>query len=222
MSIVLVILAVILGISITVGAAQLDVAKIKGTQRHMNLLHNALVVYESKHGRYPCPARLTDAADTTNYAREKADCATDCTDLQCAGATITGFVPIKTLSLPDKLGYDGWDRRITYVVDRNHVTTSGLANGTITLSDANGNDITASPLGGDSIFALISHGDDQKGSYTRSGLRPLNCGTTSLDDENCDGDAVFTDSHINATGSVADATYYNDYVVWHTQEKLAP
>jgi hypothetical protein len=108
--------------------------------------------------------------------------------------------------------------RYTYAVDKTHTATSKYNLGSLHIQDMNGNKITGSPILGEAIYVLVSHGADTKGAYNRAGVRNIGCTAGALDTKNCDGDDLFVDAKIN--DSVTTANFYDDLIAWQTQEHV--
>ncbi len=223
MSVTLVIIASVVGMSASIGSTQLTVMDIRGTESNLELAENALNLFQKKSGRYPCPALLDDApGDLSTYGIETADCTSNCSapGITCTDNVITGFLPFKSLGIAEEAAYDAWDQRLTYSVDRNHTVHSEYEHGSIPVLDNAGNEITESPVFGDAIYLVVSHGQDGKGAYNRAGSQTVACGSTTLDDENCDNDAVFIDAPLADASETVAANYYNDFMLWHTQDRI--
>jgi prepilin-type N-terminal cleavage/methylation domain-containing protein len=219
LSVVLTIIALVVGLSLSAIKIQLDIAKIEGTQQHLQLVRSALSLYHKKYNRYPCPAVPSMTSADANYGLAAPSCDAACpAGLACDNNAVIGFVPFKTIKLNEELAYDAWDHKITYAIDKTHTVISKYENGSIPIIDASGNKITASPVFDDSIFVLVSHGNDGKGGYDDQGNLTA-CGATALDVENCDGDSAFRDTRLN-DGDREDK-FFDDLVLWQTQETVS-
>jgi alpha-tubulin suppressor-like RCC1 family protein/type II secretory pathway pseudopilin PulG len=218
LAVVLVIIGLVVGLSLSAAKTQLDVAAFKGTQERLNTIRDALQLFQKKYQRYPCPALPTDNSTSATYGQEvTAGCDNACpAGLTCNNNAVIGAVRFRTLRLNEELAYDAWDSKITYAVDKDHTVDTTFGLGAIPVQDGNGNEITASPVLGDAIFILISHGQDGKGSYSKMGTVIEVCDATAKDGENCDGDDVFADTRFNMGDIVAN--YYDDLLLWQTQE----
>src|SRR2546426_141938 len=161
LSIVCAIIALVAGMTMFFGATLLEIAHITGTTERLALARDALNLYRLKHKRYPCPAVETDDPSDATYGREAGGCDSACpAGLTCSGNAVIGFVPFRTIGLNEEMAYDAWDQKISYMEDKNHVALSQYQLGSFEVQDVSGNEITASPVLGDAIFVLISHGKD--------------------------------------------------------------
>lgn len=221
LSIAMAILGLLLTALIIPLADKKNAGTVNDTQLRMQRILDAIHVYTNENGKLPCPARRTDAPGSATFGVE-----TDCAAAAPAGTTDTGgvrlgAVPVRSLNLPDKMITDAWGRRFTYaatVTLADSPATYGSNSGVITMLDENGNDLTtpADTTG----FVLFSHGKDGKGSWLQNGTAfGTACGSTTQDDENCDGDTEFVYSRHN-DGSATPADYYDDYIAWKTKEAL--
>ncbi len=120
-SIVLTIIGVLLGSSLTLLTNYLQQAPGRDTRARLRMIEDALWNFRTTFGRMPCPADATLALTSNSFGKEASDIGT------CAVATggsnfatgngAAGMLPTKTLGLPDEMAFDGWDRRIFYAVD---------------------------------------------------------------------------------------------------------
>ncbi|MDH5723624.1 MAG: prepilin-type N-terminal cleavage/methylation domain-containing protein [Alphaproteobacteria bacterium] len=167
-----------------------------------------------------------------------------------------GMIPVRTLLAVDAAGnpigivdsdflevniYDGFDTRLTYAVSE-YMTNQGFsltnpANesfGAISVVDENNISLTQPP--GSAHFVIVSHGDNQRGGYIRSGdqvpscLYAVNIGdpegpaAPGLDTsnapreiENCDyNDAIFR----QGIRSLVDGFNYNDDILYYEAQGL--
>lgn len=221
-SVVLIIIATVLGLSLTAGSVQLRVASHQGTRDNMEVVRDALDLYKSKNNRYPCPASLTDTG--AGYGAETTACVATCpAGLSCpAGGAVIGAVPFVTLGINKDVALDKWGSRIVYALDRVHARDSNANLGTLIVRDAGDNDILQSNAFGDAIYVLVSHGPNRRGAYSERGIQELNCGSGRLDVENCDHtiptgvNSIFRDA--TRTQATIDASVFDDEVLWKTQD----
>jgi prepilin-type N-terminal cleavage/methylation domain-containing protein len=220
LAIVLVIIGLVAGMTLSLGKMQMDIAESEGTRERLQLIHDALSLFQKKNKRYPCPALpAASAADATYGLEVSGGCTSACpAGLNCSNSAVIGVVPFKALRLNEEVAYDSWGNRIAYAIDKNHTEASTFNTGGIPIKDINGNEITSSPLLGDAIFVLVSHGSDSKGAYNKSGAVATACGTTGEDVENCNGDDIFVDNRFIPSDNAA--SYYDDLVIWKTQENV--
>ncbi|MBY0355994.1 MAG: hypothetical protein K2Q12_09765 [Rickettsiales bacterium] len=214
---VLSIIALVLGLSLSAGSMQIRVAEYQGTRDNLETIRTALDLYQSKYKRYPCPASL--AATGAAYGLETAACDTACpAGLFCPGGNaVIGAVPFRALGIGDTVALDKWDNRIIYALDRVHATRSDTNNGTLSVVDAQGNEVTRSPAFGKAIYVLLSTGENEKGAVTKDGTNSFSACATSLDTENCNNsNGVFRDMPKN-TGGLA-ASQFDDEILWKAQD----
>ena len=214
LSIVLIIVALVTGMAATSGISIIATARLTGTQNKMKAIDDALMQYRNANDRLPCPGDLTIAPGATNYGVEGTIPGTciggsPAANFSAAGATNTtataaeGALPAVTLGLSNDFMLDGWGNRFRYAVDVSMTalgafsgTPLGCTIGAITVKDANG---TARSKG--SIYALISHGANGHGAYTRNGVT-LNAASVNTNEQ--------TNCHCNS--SAAATTYAPTYV----------
>ncbi len=227
MAIVMAIISVVVGMSVSAGMTQMEIARNGSTKSALENVREALLVYHKKRGRLPCPADPTATPSDVGYGVEvnNGSCSSGCDalNLNCIGEAVAGAVPFKTLKLNADSTIDAWDNKVTYVVDKDFTSLTGnsyYAPGTITVQDTNGADVTASPSMGDAYFVLISHGEDGSGAYVNETGQQRACVAGHADSTNCDyADDIFVDDRLNNHMEVI-ANYFDDIVVWQAQENL--
>lgn len=198
LSVVLAIIAVILGTGLTTLTAALQASQYNVTVARMDTIEKALLNYAITNYRIPCPADLTLTTASANYGVEAgagggstiATATGACTgvgmlpqaNFTSTYGTAEGSVPTRALQLSDDYMYDGWGRKIRYAVNTVYTKTASLPASmsacppaAITVNDATG---TARTTNG--IYALISHGTNGHGAYTSNGT-VINSGTSSAD-----------------------------------------
>ncbi len=113
-----------------------------------------------------------DNANTVSTDRRRIGAGTFGDVLTFTSSVVAGGVPTKSLGLPDEYAFDGFGRRITYIVD-NRATNVSACNtmerlkqkGNVDVLDASGATSPADNV----MWALISHGKDGHGAYTMQG-----------------------------------------------------
>lgn len=162
------------------------------TMTRIEAIENAMLTYRAANDFIPCPsniqATLNSAAFGTADTTAACAAATNFTDAN----TAAGGVPTKTLGLPDEYGFDGWGRRMVYHVAK-ALTVAGTYEagaGSITVNDATGAARTTA-----AAYAIVSHGPNGHGAYTRAGgTARFNFGSTHAagEQENCECNASAT------------------------------
>lgn len=231
MTIVLSIMATLAGGALVMGNAKQATNKVDETNVRLAAIKEALVLHAKKMGYLPCPSSRTAYESASGFG-----VASDCSAAVVAGVTETGAgtdivrlgaVPIRSLNLPTQYAYDGWGNRFTYMVIKNMALATGSAiddytttatNNVIQVVDASGNQVQPATVDDVISFAVISHGADGRGAYSRHGSITTACDTATKDGENCDGDVVVRDMRV--IDSTTTAEKYFDYVVWNPQHAV--
>ncbi len=228
MSVVLAVVALILGSVIALATQQFNTNTYQQTADTMATIEAALQRQVMISGYLPCPASRTAAIGSAGYG-----VATDCTAAAPAGTTDIstiagtaddvriGVIPTRTLNLPDKVMMDAWNMRLTYAVVKdlavNKTTFDAYvkpASGGINVTDSAGNSVISSTLAGNLVaYVIVSHGNDNKGATVSSGGSTNACTAGFGDTENCNNDATFIDTVIQDK-VLANATFYDDLIVW--------
>src|SRR4030095_14932734 len=122
LAIILAIIGLVSGMTLSVGKVQMDVAELQGTQERLDAVRSALLLFQKKHMRYPCPALPDDTTASATYGVEVAGgCDAACpAGLTCDNSAVIGAIPFRTLKLNEELAYDSWDGKMAYIVDKNH------------------------------------------------------------------------------------------------------
>ncbi|MEK7801700.1 MAG: hypothetical protein AAB276_04530, partial [Pseudomonadota bacterium] len=172
-----------------------------------------------EHQRYPCPASPTISKDGKKSLTETA-----CSDSISTSSGIKkgrgyerrnvsiGYIPTKTLGLPERFSIDGWYTPFTYVIStdltKNQLMQSkpNYKKAAINLIDENNELIIDPPP----LYLLVSSGPNQ------SGLQPDICSQYKYEKENCDSNGTY----IKAPYSEADKDHYFDDVIVHDRDIL--
>ena len=194
MSIVLAIIAVVMGGGLAIFSAALDKRQFQETQMKLAAIQKAFLNYRITYNSLPCPADITQpyASQYFGLAVPYSGCFTstahyfgtttglrkalispppEVTYLSTTSAAVAGMVPTRTLQLPDDYAIDGWGRRIYYVVDyrfpqSNSFTTIPITNATARLTI---NAATAGPTKTTlAVYVLISFGPNGHGAWPRN------------------------------------------------------
>jgi len=221
LSIVLVIIAVVVGGGLTIFTNSLQASQFNVTVARMDAIESALANYAYANGRIPCPSDLLQPLSSATYGVEAgagAGSSPGNATGVCVGASMVpqatfstsstsvaeGGIPVRALGLSDDYMYDGWGRRLRYAVDPSMtvagsfpVSVTGTCSpSTITIQDASHTARTAA-----AVYAIISHGSSGHGGYT-SNSALVNTGNSSVD--------KLTNCHCNNSG--ATTAYAPTYV----------
>jgi type II secretory pathway pseudopilin PulG len=200
--------------AVSSGLSVVSTARLSATQQKMKTIEDALMAYRTVNDRLPCPGDLTLPATNTNYGLEAANpgsCVGGTPAANNIGGGLTnafstaaeGALPAITLGLAPDFMLDGWGNRFRYAVDISmtfpagfSISPAGCNLGAITVEDASGNARTST-----SIYALISHGPNGHGAYTKNGTI-VNAGSVNTNEQlNC---------HCNSSATAT--TYAPTYV----------
>lgn len=206
MSIVLALLALMLGTGLTVLSAQQDQRKIEDNAARLDEAREALIGFAVANGRLPCPADPTIASGTANAGIARPATPAGCT--ADAAGTIQGDFPWATLGLPET---DAWGNRFTYRVTAVFARSTPL----FILSDDGDIDIGTTAGGSDMAnnmpAVIVSHGVNGFRAYLPSGQQ-LPASTDADETENADIDANLV--------SKAFTPGFDDQVTWLSQYTL--
>jgi prepilin-type N-terminal cleavage/methylation domain-containing protein len=150
LSIVLIIIALVTGMSVVSGISVVANVRQTATQSKIAAIEQAMLANRITNDRIPCPASLTLLPTDPNYGVEAANpgsCTggTPAATFTSPNGAAEGAVPTVTLGLPNDFMYDGWGSRFRYAVDKNTTnagafpTLSLAYGGTITVNDGFGN-----------------------------------------------------------------------------------
>jgi prepilin-type N-terminal cleavage/methylation domain-containing protein len=170
MAMVLVIMGLLLGGGLTLLSTQIEQQKVKGTERQMEEVKEALIGFAIANGRLPRPA--TSPVD----GAERGNCANVA---QC-----TGFIPWVTLGV-NRL--DGWNKIVRYSVQREFANApitfaTLLTPPTKTVQSRNGTGALV-PVAIEVPAVVFSHGRRNWGTTDAGGAIPNeSAGATNLDE----------------------------------------
>ena len=182
------------------------------TEKDMDMILNKIGGFRTVYGRYPCPASPTAAPGDEEYGHENADCkariAADlgtCDNGVCTYASnnpgktvLIGSLPFKILNLQESESYDSHLNRITYAVTYDLTGSDSvlMADGGISINDIDGNNLISPEH--TAHFAIISHGPNKIGAYSKGGILSADCDSgSSAEEENCDADTTFVSAEVN-------------------------
>jgi hypothetical protein len=152
---------------------------VKETSRDLQTqqIQASLDEFVKKHNRLPCPAALDNGPKDVNFGQEVANCAAVTANTGTisyvtgrAGAPVLiGGLPVRALGLKDQDAVDAWGHRYRYAVTKEHATVLGRINsrGAITIADPQGRSVSSD--NDSAVYALVSNGVDDRGSYGLSG-----------------------------------------------------
>ncbi len=121
LTIVLAVIAAIMGGMISLLSAALEGRSYNATVAKLKVLQQALTDYRIAYNTLPCPANSTSVTNNPAVAFGIASTSVNCiagspaADIADTTAAV-GLVPVHTLGLPDDMALDGWGRRIRYGV----------------------------------------------------------------------------------------------------------
>ncbi|MBS0236534.1 MAG: prepilin-type N-terminal cleavage/methylation domain-containing protein [Proteobacteria bacterium] len=208
MSIVLLIISIIGVGVITTFSNDTTVEQYKKTQATFNRIRDSMIGFIASNGRLPCPAGPTAARTSSAFGKKQeitspspitCDTSTGIlsTDVSGGGGgdvLYYGAVPVRDLGLADSDAFDGFGKRIGYVVQKasvNSNATNGMCRPGFKAMDINNNvryicyagqasgsvdsatpDITIWPAyphtktsSQDAVYVLISHGPNGYGAF---------------------------------------------------------
>lgn len=170
MSVVLVIVALLIGGMLIPLAAQQDIRTISETDATLKTIHEALLGYAATQGRLPCPA------SAGSHGAESFATGENRTTGVCSNF-FDGFVPAATLGVHptdnDGFAIDAWGQRIRYAVANKTVgdINSDVSNAHIALTSSDGIKLaTMTKLPNASLLFVCN---------TASGIGTGNCGTAT-------------------------------------------
>lgn len=203
LSVVLTIIGITMGGALTIATNKTESDKIEETETKIAKIEDSIERFVFNNFRLPCPADGTLAVNNANFGIGGSVDASGCIASNfSSGNVFAGVLPTKSLGLSDDFMLDGWGRRITYVVDgrlANNTTTNPLCdgnpdaapdnsclqyfdNGSITVNDASGGNITTQ-----AAYVLISHGKNGHGAFKKEGgtgtSDRLNSGSADTDEQ---------------------------------------
>jgi len=176
LAIVLGIVSLLIGASISIGATRINAARISTTNERISLVMKSLQHYYDLYGHLPCPADPQANETNATYGEGRgsgADGADNCDttntiDIDPSGADLVlGMVPFEELGLEPQAVVDGWDHRFTYVVDEDFTNQTKWAD-----TAAGSIDILTNAVNfpaANAIIVVYSHGENGYGAYSSKG-----------------------------------------------------
>lgn len=257
MSTSLLVMSVIIGTGFAVATKMGNDEKITSTRERLDQIEAALYQYRTNYNRLPCPADGTLTPDSANFGIEAANnnnypnsCtggtpAANFSAAEHASKTgnpatqvVGGVVPVTTLGLPKSYAYDGYGNKISYHVDSQATENAafshyGMAHGkcfNILIDDektwsanSDRNYFTFH-----AVYALVSHGKDGHGAFTKGGSRQNTAVTNTYTIGNANYDASGAATDYDNLFFVLPATEdpatpkntFDDMVRYKTREQL--
>ena len=161
LSVVLTVIALIIGSALAVGATRIQAAKIQDTETKMKAISDVLDSFVQNYGYIPCPANPQALITDADFGDGVVDGSGNCTALNLLGSGTNyriGVVPTKTLKLAPSVMMDGWNRRITYVMDtRLSNATKYAASNPDSLTDRTNHGGAGDPLNPDFLVVLSAY-----------------------------------------------------------------
>lgn len=234
--------------SVTVGLGKLEEAREIQTRRKLDRIEQALRDYRDQYSRLPCPGQRSLVPGNAGYGSESQYAGycyfgiptTDINylywdpdewpgadDFQSWHIVAEGSLPFKTLGLPEEFMFDGWGRLITYAVNARMTEIDGFKSYDmyercpgIEVRDAGGTARTTR-----AVYALISHGSNGHGAFTRAGTRYNDSSADASEQLNCNCDATATfdasyESVYVQKGIKAGGTVYDDMMRYRERWQL--
>ncbi len=182
-------------------------------ENKLERITSAIASYVKQNDGYPCPAIPTIAVGNSNFGAEKTPC-TAGSNVTLNAGVIKGSLPSGALRLPYHLTVNRYGWKYMYAVTLARVGAGNAAGiGAIQINDGGGTPVIATKT---FKFVVIDPGRDGKGSYSASGgsngFQLFNF--TALDADNCDNDAVFTDTGLQKQNDLNDVNYYDDRIAY--------
>jgi len=243
-SLALIIISILAGSSIYMFSNSIKLTRYADTKNKIIEIKQSLNKFFKQNNRLPCPAQLNipesnanfglpiystgsgsdTGCDTTVPANVSASSDAHAANTPAGTYSVSasgnwvriGALPIKALGLPNDMTYDDFGNKFTYMVTEKATTanTNGV-DGVIVVNDG----ITPTIISSSAVFAVISHGNDAKGSYSKDNLF-TSCGSVGRDIENCDfTNATVTDTQFNDL-NYSSSSWYDDIIGWETKNEI--
>ncbi|MFA5592821.1 MAG: prepilin-type N-terminal cleavage/methylation domain-containing protein [Micavibrio sp.] len=223
LSVVLVLIGLLMAGAVSAFSLHLKRQQVVATKSNLTAAIDAIAAFRDKNGYYPCPASGTATPPVaTDCAAATAPAGTATASTATGQRVRIGVVPV---SAPNKDGnmvqilrgeqaVDGFKNRLAYAVVQTMATTpeayKTAGAGSIVIKDSN--NLSGAPLHEEAAFIVFSHGPDGAGAYTASGALNAPCNTSSIDGENCNGDAIFADNSLGPRSLTGGNDNYDDFV----------
>lgn len=232
-SILVGVLGVLMAALLPTGNIVLEKNRYEDTDAKLDAIEEAIQNFYNQRGYLPCPASRNESTTSVEYGKS-VDCSTSPAGITTVtpaapgdadDAIAIGFLPTRMLGLPDTHMFDAWDQRFTYAVIKELAIddsqfsgySTALTTGVLRINNAAGAQIPSASTSTVVAYAIVSHGPDKRGAYTKANALGIACGTTEKDTENCDNDEVSIDTAINETSG---ANYFYDFIRWQLKSTI--
>lgn len=151
-SVAITILSILISQGMMVSERLIDNQKYNETVRRITIVEKAIIAYylqqtENTKNHFLCPSGAEIIMSHSDFGKEK--CFND-DGIITKGGYYYGSIPIRSLELPDFYMFDGWGRRMSFVVSQQ------------LNSDSN-----------HTLYHIISHGSNGKGAYDQDGFQSV-------------------------------------------------
>ena len=207
----------------------LSSSQAKASQENIDAVYKAIGNYLITNRKLPCPASLTVPESDPTYGSSIGS------DGDCSGSGVTigtapnnsnylayGMVPTKTLNLPNFMAKDGFNTKLSYIVDRRFTALVDSAGTTgFEGMDPNANmiqiqELSSSVILPNAIMVIVSHGINKFGGFNANGTS-INSTTGASTDEN--NNIVTNFNNIFVTNSLD--TGFDDILLFKDKLRLA-
>lgn len=237
MSVVLAIVSVIIGSILNVATSGIEEEKIKITKARMEFIMTTLKQYLNRltisvDKQIPCPAGGDEPVDGAQFGIGVGtgiggpDFCTQADFTVAATNLATGVVPTATLGIEPLYMLDGWQRKITYIVDQDLTYAVGGYDtqiGDIEVEDEFDNSVIGEGPGGAEPAAviIISHGRNGHGAWRLKGSPPTQINLSAPGPLEIDNTPSGTmDSTFRMLPERTQGGYFDDIVIFQTQWQL--
>ncbi len=217
--------------ALSLSAAYLKGRAVATTRENLADAERALKAFLEFNGAYPCPAPLSAPRGTPGFGRAVSSCITDTKGVPVSQddktGTLTaagrdrqnvriGFLPFRSLGIPDAKSVDGWGRLLQYAVTEKMTLPDRFnqMDGAIdVVAEDRGSRLTPP---GTAQYVVFSTGADGIGGYSADGVAHAPCRADLAEGENCNGDAVFMDTLplYKQSGGKNGQTDVDDYIAY--------
>ena len=228
MSVVMAIIAVLISSGLTMVTSSLEKERVKITNERLAAVQSAITRYAQQFKLLPCPAGGDLAVSHAEFGRGMGTNTGTCTatDLISIAATaggniVIGTVPTAELGIEPIFMLDGWNRKITYVVDERLTLNSNYIGATVGNIIIQG-EMAPPNISDKSAVAIISHGKNGHGAWRLKGTKTVSVATPGtvetsnipLGPDNVAGGAAVDDTfQIKSFSSVIGPNYFDDIVI---------